>query len=226
MVLLKTMAETTMLSKDVQPYSVVLDLDRTLFDTNGFMDDTAEALETYFHVDAKKFTRDIPNYYVQTSENLRAYDMFAHLTDLALNSDAVEDCLLSTLPLTTRGANGYLYPDSPRFINFLRNNPEVNDLSILTHGYSRPQGIKIALARTVIDDLRSVVTEEPKDIYLRANFQDKQGIIVDDKDIENLPPNIIHALVDRDRTSKHGYDSLVTIQKSWSEFVGQLALAS
>lgn len=152
--------------------------------------------------------------------------MFAHLTRLGLNSNSVEECLLSTLPSTARGANGYLYPDSPRFINFLRNTSEVDDLSILTHGYLRPQEIKIALSRVVIDDLRCAVTEEPKDIYLRANFQDKQGIIVDDKNIKNLPPNIVHALVDRDRTSEHGYDSLVTIQKSWSELVGQLALAS
>jgi hypothetical protein len=220
------MIETIPASK-IQPYSVVLDLDRTLFDTEGFMDDTAETLETYFHIDAQKFTRDIPNYYVQTSGNLRAYDMFAHLTHLALNSDSVEDCLLSTLPSTARGANGYLYPDSPKFINFLRNTPDVEDLTLLTHGYLRPQEIKIALARAVLDDLHSiVVTEEPKDIYLRTNFQDKQGIIVDDKDIENLSSNFVHAPIDRTGTSKHGYNSLVMIQRSWSHFVRQLVLAS
>ena len=220
------MAETTLLPKESLSYSLVLDLDRTLFDTSQFIHDTSEVLEAEFGVDAHRFTQDIPKHYIQTSEALRTYDLFGHIAHLNLDDKAVEYCLKSELPRKPRGVNGYLYSNTADFLDFVQSRTEIEVTSVLTYGKGRTQNLKLFLAAAVLEDLFSAITEESKDAYLRAHFPNGQGIIIDDKDIENLPHNFTHLFIDRTRASGRGYDSLTAIKSDWPHIIGSLVLAS
>lgn len=220
------MAEVVTFPAETRSCRVVLDLDRTLFDTSRFMDDAAEAMEDAFHINADQFRQNVPQYYVQTSANLRTYDLFAHTADLALDPDVVESHLLAALSERTTIPAGYVYPDAPDFINFLETAPGVADVSILTYGKTRTQNIKLALSQTVLGAVPSVITESAKDSHLRAHFETGQGVIIDDKHIENLPPNFTHVFIDRESSVGNVYHSLADIQSAWPAIMGRLALAS
>lgn len=220
------MAEGMTFSDQTPSYNLVVDLDRTLFDTNRFTHDVAETLEAAFHINARHFIHDIPNHYLQTGANLRTYDLFAHTAHLALDADAVEHCLLSTLPARATPPSGYMYPDAPGFISFLQAAPEVQNLSILTYGDTRTQRIKFTLSQAVLGAIPSVITQSPKDVYLRTQHESGRGIIIDDKHIENLPPNFTHIFIDRETAAANAYHSLSDVQSAWPRIMGQLALAS
>ena len=222
-----------MLQTPREDYNVVIDLDRTLFDTDRFIHDIAVILETRFDVvNADRFISNVGDYYVQTGENLRTYDFFRHIESLGLDADEVETHLETVFfeePEDTR--NTYLYDDAPRFIEFLRSEANIHDIKVLTYGEERMQKLKLRLAATVLKDIECVIIQEPKGPYLAFLYSEGQkGIVVDDKYISDLPEDFIQVQVNRNNKTIEDdqYQSLDTITVHWHKenILGQLGLAA
>ncbi|MGH7158263.1 MAG: hypothetical protein ACREGD_04325 [Candidatus Saccharimonadales bacterium] len=206
-------------AESAQGLVLLLDLDRTVFDTNAFMHDVAAALGSGFGVDAASFSQQIPQFYVQGQGNLQHYDLFGHMASLGLATDQAKAHLLEALV-----GNNYVYDDVPPFLDFLAQTVQPAVKEIWTHGEQNCQELKYALAPE-LGGLALVTMLGSKAQNLNVRFPGQTVMIFDDKKIEGLQPSSRHVLVarDTDPLPEGAYRSFAEVQEHWDEIVDSLS---
>lgn len=194
--------------------AVIIDMDKTVLPTWQFVADVAQTLEAKFGVDRQLFYDQVDGLHIQSVNNLRHYDFFAHIRDLGLNADEVETHILSAF-----GDRDYVYDDVPRFLNFLTTEVKPNPAILLTYGETRFQHLKYKCAPT-LGSLSCLDILEPKGPYISRYFPETRGLVIDDKTIDGLPARFTHVWLTRDTLqSDQGYSSLIKIEERWPDIV-------
>lgn len=173
---------------------IVLDLDRTTFETDRFTGDVKGVLHRDFDVSPADFTVDMRRHR-HLNHGLSHYDFYGHMLDYGLDAQQVEDALRHGL-----AGNVYHYPDVPPFIAeaHARNIPA----DLLTHGEDRLQLLKRSFA-PALGGLTMHIVLEPKGLYLAEYFTQEDTYVIDDMLIHNLPANVRQIRMDRDGKIRH-----------------------
>jgi hypothetical protein len=197
--------------------AVIVDMDMMAFPSGKFIEDVSQALEDGFGIDAKSFSERVPGLHVQGVGNLRHYDFFAHIESLGLSPDEVEQYILSTF-----SDRDYVYGDVAPFLDFLANEAQPNNSTLLTYGETRFQRLKYDCAPT-LGSLSFVDTLLPKGRHITEHFSGQHGVIIDDKIVDNLPLGFKHVWVNRALAPPSGaHRTLQTVQEQWGEILNDL----
>jgi len=194
--------------------TIIIDMDKVMFQTKLFISDVSSLIEEKFSVDPQLFNSQIPNFYKNGTGNLRHYGFFNHIENLGLQPDEVEATIIDCFK-----DRNYAYPDVPQFLEFLDAMKGINDITLLTYGETRFQKLKYNCAPS-LHKLNYVDTLQPKTEYLNSHYPNSPGIIIDDKIIDNLPPNFKQIWLTRPDSypDGKGLKTLVEVMKRWYSF--------
>lgn len=202
-----------MMQSQIDNLSVIIDMDKVVFKTSQFIIDIAKLIEQKFNINQKTFMEQVPDYYKSGIGNLRLYDFFEHIEKLGLNSDLVESTILDGFK-----ESDYSYSDVPDFLNFLYE--KTHKITLLTYGETRFQKLKFNCAPS-LHKLHYVDTIFPKTKYIHDYHQTGQGIIIDDKIIDNLPANFKQIWLTRldAYPNGNGIKSINEIISNWDRLI-------
>jgi hypothetical protein len=133
----------------------LIDLDRTIFDTNTFSRDLLTSLVTHFRIDPKEFRRQMPQYILPTEVG---YDFFAHAQAVTGHDIATITQLVT--PHLTR--TDYAYPDIAPWLE----QHQADTIIVVTVGTPAYQGLKFRYC-PAISSLQKVVVGENKGKLIR-----------------------------------------------------------
>jgi hypothetical protein len=192
---------------------VIIDLDRTLFETDRFFDDFCRCLEEHFHVDVGKIQAEYRDFYEHGENDLRHYDFFRHLATIGLKAsdNEVEERLIEAL-----SSNGYLYDDAEPFLDFLK--PHNLEVLILTYGEERFQRLKYRCV-PALGGYAFTSTLRPKPEYIANNFVGRVGVIVDDQSIPDVPEGFQSVWLQRGHRGEDVYSSLDDVRSHWGKLI-------
>jgi hypothetical protein len=167
---------------------LLLDFDRTLFDTNVFRFTLWSALERLYGVDPEHEIEAARGFYSYNDE-LYDYNFFAHLSSLDLGDiEEVKSALHQALT-----GHRFLYQDAMSALNL----QDKYDIRILTYGNAAFQLFKISLC----PELAAIPVEttlEHKGEYLKTHHEGEAIVLVDDKNLHGeLPGNARFIHLDR-----------------------------
>lgn len=189
---------------------LLLDLDRTLFDTMTFADTLWSWLEQAYDIDAteRAHMREFFRYVGEMYD----YDFFAHMQSLGMDR---QDVTLRAQQELDRAA--FVYPDVDAFMD---QTAEL-DRAILTFGNEPYQSFKLSFCPQLLE-LPVHITSGLKSQYIRENWPDGNVVLIDDKLQTDWPA--IAKFIQLDRTQdaaiiEHdGYmtaNSLTHVKKEW-----------
>ena len=188
---------------------VGIDLDYTTFATDKFFYDGVLPLLAQKYPDQVRpddFIHDMEKYRIQHGPAV-SYDLFEQIADLGLDSDTVEQLIISTLGST----DIYLLPGAKDFI--ARQHQKQHDVQLITIGGERFQQLKITCSPALLG-LPPHIIMEPKGPYIAQAFPDARGYMIDDYVLEGLPPAISPLYVStgkRQDLPNDAYENLVDL---------------
>lgn len=176
---------------------VLLDLDRTLLDTDAVTAAVLHALHTLYGLPEAELTQEVPTYYVGAG-NLRYYDFFTHIT--AKGIDPLE--AVTKIRATLAGKD-FLYPDAHALLNFLAHAPQ--QVSVVSYGPANYQDFKFSLVPE-LQHMPFVTVLELKSAYL-ARLAAAPTLLVDDRVVAPLPGWCDQFIIDRSAPSARTQES-------------------
>lgn len=181
---------------------LLLDLDRTLLDTQRFIPDLwAHLADRYKANDGYEISR-IPHWY-RAMGGLHYYDLKLHIEE-SLGAPADEAVAAVTPELLKRD---YAFSDVSELAAW-RRNPDY-EIGILTFGSVWTQQFKLRCI-PAIADLPCHIVLESKGEFVTRHYAGRQGFLVDDRRNAGLPPGIREVWLDRDGTNRHP-EGIITI---------------
>lgn len=178
---------------------LVLDFDRTLFNTDEYFTWVVDLLESDFGVPRVVALRDFPKY-KHVNFNLQYYDFFAHIGAMGLDLDQVEQTIIRKLQ--GRG----LYSDVAGILAGL---PDSLECIVLTYGDPRHQRLKYTVSGL---QLPMHISPGQKGEWLQKHYGDKRGLMVDDRIIYDLPSEFAYEQVDRTAKNPQAYHNLSFVE--------------
>ena len=191
---------------------LLLDLDRTLFNTPLFIRTLWDWIEKTYGVDAATSRKNMKSYFRYVGD-MYDYDFFRHIAELGINTDDVVRRALHDFK-----AEVFIYSDVAAF---LKNTMDI-DRAILTFGNDDYQQFKLSfcpeLAGMSVHTTRSYKSE-----YIKKYWPSTPTILVDDKLlVGTLPNNTNFIHIDRVQTRpviEHdtyvSVHSLADIKQEW-----------
>lgn len=173
---------------------LLVDVDRTIFDTTRFMVSAWQAIGEEFNIDSAKALDDLESYYVYLTEEsgvekqqrLRYYDFGSHIEALTGRlRDEVVAAIQGKL-----AEHDFMYPDTHSVIELVKTTPGL-ELSFVTFEQPWFQMVKRQQIFRVMPELKNYpwhVVQEPKGTYIARVMPGTRGWLVDDK-AEKLPEN-------------------------------------
>lgn len=163
---------------------LVLDFDRTLFDTDTYYAAVLDLLAANFGIDRGRVLQDFKTHQ-HTQDGMQHYDFFGHVVALGLDPDVVEAAVISEF------AGKFVYADVPQVLQML---PDTLEAVVLTYGDPRHQHMKYRLSRL---NLPLNIASGQKGPWLQNRYGDKRGLMVDDRVVADLPPKFSFVQIDR-----------------------------
>lgn len=169
-----------------------LDLDRTLYDTNRAAGLIRAALERGFSDKGitAQLLADEQEQFHQYHGEWYFYDFFSHMAAHNLDEQTIKSYLQEQL-----SSEDLLYPDAKDLLGSLESRRD--DVLVLTFGDKRYQEFKYSLVPQ-LQQFRLVCIQSSKGNYIRTQVK-RPSLIVDDKQILDLPSDCQGVLVDRTR---------------------------
>lgn len=178
---------------------LVLDFDNTLFDTKQFFADASQVTSKLANMSLEQWYQVYKSFYF-TKDGLSHYDFYAHLGTLDLSITAVENAIIGQA-----AGKDYLYKDVHPFLDGL---PLRANTFVLTYGEDHFQRFKYKLSGL---DLPIFTVLEPKGLWLARRFGAKNGIMIDDQPVLDLPGNFKNIMIDRQNRQVNSIKSLLEI---------------
>lgn len=168
---------------------VLLDFDRTLFDTPRFMEDFYMLLTKEFGIDGQAARQTYPQAYVPVG-GLQYYDFSVHMALLGAGADPVADAVRGKF-----GADRYIYDDVAGFLDAVHDTGSA--AAIVTFGMHSFQRLKYDISPAVQGlPFNDVLTEKAE--YIASAYAGRQGVIIDDRAVEALPSGFRHIWISRE----------------------------
>lgn len=162
--------------------NIVLDFDRTLFDTSYFADWFAEEVAERSGLAVELVKKQAQETYYVYSGELYYYDMIAHLTAI-FGADA--NTQLEEIRTKARKHTSFLFEDVQATLDALK---EYGTLSILTFGKEDYQRFKLSLCPQ-LEGIPAYIVQDAKGPHLAANFEPTERcVFIDDKDEHGTLP--------------------------------------
>jgi hypothetical protein len=169
---------------------LLIDLDRTIFDTNSFFEFVIEAFTSEFAVSKQEVDKHLHLLAVGATNHLRHTDFAQLLTELHINSERFYAYIAqATSP------NQFILADAVPFLEWAHRQDEF-ELGILSFGQPEIQTLKIEIS-PLVSSLHRMIIMTRKNDYIVDAFADRQGILVDDKPDQNLPVGWVEIHIDR-----------------------------
>lgn len=176
---------TSFVSRDAR---VLVDFDRTLFDTSSFVEWLWEALETVYGVDAEAEKERASEFYIYSGD-WYDYQFFTHLEAIPVMREVERETFIRTMLSIERPT--FLFDDAQAIL------PRCDE--IITFGNRAYQEFKLSFCPEV-SDLPVTIIQESKADYVRHHYEGPL-VLIDDKHLENeLPDWVRFVLIDRTQT--------------------------
>lgn len=168
-----------------------LDFDETLFNHMAYLKWLEDFLKKY-GVKPGSFLQEIDEFHEIKGENMRLYDHAGHMyrvsgKDWDYISGEVESALM-------KNEQDFCYPDVHDFLDSIINlSPR-----ILTYGNGEYQRFKIGRCKHIKKlHIPVHVVNRAKGEFLKKEFPDQSGVLIDDKTPLYLPANWLHVYINR-----------------------------
>lgn len=165
---------------------LLLDFDRTLFDTARFVERLWNWLAKHYGIDAEHEKSRVAEFSHHVGD-MYSYDFFGHVAALAIDGQSISRRAHQEL-----ADENFLYPDASAAL--------VLSPQILTFGNEPYQRFKLDFCPELAD-IKSTIIEEPKELFIARTLPDTPVVLVDDKLLRTLPPNLRFVHLDRQQTS-------------------------
>lgn len=176
-----------MIAPDDRP-TVLLDFDRTTFDSNRFYIDALAVLERRFGVNARQMAADYTQH-CEWRNGIRFYDLLSHTEALGIAGEIAGKVISDGL-----AGRNYVYDDVVPFLAFVQT--RASRVEIVTHGLPRFQELKRRLAPAIsLLPFHPIVV--PKADFIAETYPGAHGLMIDDKMVEGLPAGFRHIWIDR-----------------------------
>lgn len=164
------------------PYSIYIDLDRTLFRTNELPLIIEEFKRFSPKIVPEKFLSEQTKYYVETDVGYY-YDMSAHLRAYQVDPDAMYRHVCASKIADNR----FLFPGGEALAEWLSKR---GDVAILTYGSDDYQRFKAALC-PALAAIPVITTLEDKAVWFHREVKVARVVMIDDKPIgKGVPSNV------------------------------------
>ena len=168
--------------------TLFLDMDRTLLNTNEFVQAFWRAVEKYYRINHEHAIAEMPKYYHDMGE-LRYHDLYLQLSELfGLDPDEVIATIRPDL-----ATQDFLYADVKPILALQKHDFE---LRIITFGEQWFQQCKLSFL-PALDHLPRDIILESKGAFLARTYPQAEGWMIDDKRNPHLPPNVQEVYLDR-----------------------------
>lgn len=180
---------------------LLLDLDRTLLDTQRFMHDLWMELSRVYATDYDYQMARVPHWY-RSMGDYRYYDLKLHIEeDLHV---AADEAIGHIMPAMLK--NDYLFDDAKALSDWQKMG---YDIRIMTFGPLWVQEFKLRCMPTLKDIPKDIILED-KGAFIARQYADREGFLVDDKRNVTLPKNIREVWLDREATNRNP-EGIITI---------------
>jgi hypothetical protein len=169
---------------------ILLDLDRTIFDTAQYVAEMPSLLMGYTQKTASEISEYIPSMLSGERDKLHRadYDDFVHF--LGMNFDEFSDAITGEAVM-----NHYLYDDAKYLVSWLKHNNL--DFEILTFGDPKVQQIKLSIT-PFLTGINASVIDTLKNAYIKNTLGNAiSGVLIDDKPDQQLPQGWTEIHIDR-----------------------------
>lgn len=163
-------------------YKLLLDFDRTLFDTHNFWIDLDILLFKKYGLPPDWLKENYPKFV------LSKYDQQMVVFQLLANQSRVPEAELamSITEMIKNKPDNYLFFDAVDILSDLNQFAHGYEVEILTFGDNQFQAIKTDPGE-LIRKIPIRIISEPKSEYIKREFSDYRGILIDDKPDQQLP---------------------------------------
>lgn len=160
---------------------LLVDFDRTLFDTDRFTHACWQAIEQLFGTSAKKALKEVERFYVVDGD-YQYYDFKAHIASMVgVPAEKVLEDIRTILE-----KQNFVYDDTDCVAGWTK----AYEVSILTYGQTWHQLYKLSFAPQ-FKGIPVLVVLEPKGQYIARKFKGKRGWLVDDRYNGGIPDGFI-----------------------------------
>lgn len=190
---------------------LLIDLDRTLFDTTLFVQKLWDWIEQTYGVDAEASRYGMKQYFTYVGE-MYNYDFFKHISELGIDGKDL-----------TRRAQAeltglFVFDDAPEFLKATKD----FDRAILTFGADNYQQFKVSLCPE-LSGLEVHKTQGYKHEYIETHWPNQPTLLIDDRLLEPALPSVTRfVLIDRtqqqpviEQENYRSINSLLSFQKEW-----------
>lgn len=168
---------------------ILLDLDRTLFDTTQYVDDLPSLLAQHSLKTVSEIRDYMPTMLNGERHKLHRADYADFVEFLGMSMNEFTEVVLAEANLNT-----YLYKDAQALIDWLTDKGSV--FEILTFGDPVVQNLKLSITPALVNIPFTVVDSLKKD-YIEAHLSGRTGCLIDDKPDQQLPVDWTEIHIDR-----------------------------
>lgn len=163
-------------------YKLLLDFDRTLFDTHNFWIDLGALLSERYNLPSNWLKDKYPKYV------LSRHDQQMVSFELLLNQSGIpgEELASSITKMIKKKKSNYLFSDAVEILEELDNFAHDYEVEILTFGDKQFQNLKAGPVE-LIKQIPIKIISEPKAMYIKREFSGYRGALIDDKPDQQLP---------------------------------------
>jgi phosphoglycolate phosphatase-like HAD superfamily hydrolase len=182
----------------MKPRILLLDLDRTLFDTARFMPAMWQAIAAQYSLNYEHQMALVPHFY-RAMGDYRYYDLKVHLQDLGMDAEEVIDKVTPVLQ-----KQDFIFPDVSELKEWQKR-PDY-EIRVLTFGPEWVQSFKLRFAPEIAQLPLDMILE-PKNEFIARTYPRQGGLLVDDKRNPQLPPSFKEVWLNRDHTMQNAQES-------------------
>jgi beta-phosphoglucomutase-like phosphatase (HAD superfamily) len=168
---------------------LLIDLDRTLFDTTLFVQTLWDWIEQTYGISADASRYEMKQYFTYVGE-MYNYDFFKHIADLGIDGNDLATRARAEL------TGSFAFDD---VVEFLRATKDL-DRAILTFGADNYQQFKISLC-SELSGIDVHMTQGFKHDYIETHWPDQSTLLIDDRLLEEALPSVTRFIL-IDRTQK------------------------
>jgi len=157
---------------------LLIDLDRTLFDTASFVDSLWSWMAAEYGVDSEKERERGKQQFYNYVGDMYDYDFFAHIQDLGIDKDDLDKQVRQVL------RPSFEFPDVEEFLERTAD----ADRAILTFGNEPYQSFKLSFCPQLLGLMPVYMTTQSKPGYIESHWPGEPTILIDDKQLAGTLP--------------------------------------